>query len=75
MEIVSVVEIMAVGSRMPCFASGGTDTLRALKERFGVSQTEAHIHALVERMVDQSIASYRTSLYDNFQYYTNGILL
>ena len=36
--------------------------------------TEDQLHAHVDMMVEQSINSLTTKLYDGFQYLTNGIL-
>lgn len=45
-----------------------------MKGRFHMNLTEDQLHALVDTMVDQSINSLTTKLYDGFQYLTNGIL-
>ena len=45
-----------------------------MKNRFHLNLTEDQLHGLVDNMVEQSIHSITTKLYDNFQYFTNGIL-
>jgi phosphatidylinositol 4-kinase len=45
-----------------------------MKGRFHMNLTEDQLHALVDAMVEQSLNSLTTKLYDNFQYFTNGIL-
>jgi hypothetical protein len=45
-----------------------------MKSRFHINMTEDQLHTHVDSMVDQSINSLTTKLYDGFQYYTNGIL-
>lgn len=60
------------GSQLPCFH--GSSTIRNLKERFHMSLTEEQLQVLVEQMVDGSMRSITTKLYDGFQYLTNGIM-
>lgn len=60
------------GSHLPCFH--GSSTIRYLKERFHMSLTEEQLQVLVEQMVDGSMRSITTKLYDGFQYFTNGIM-
>jgi len=73
-KIVHMVEIMRVGSQLTCLKSGGFSTIQALKDRFHLSSTEEQLQSLVNDMVKQSLNSYTTTLYDKFQYLTNGIL-
>ena len=54
--------------------SGGTSTIRLLRQRFHENYTDSELHDLIDRMVEQSRDSLTTRLYDNFQYFTNGIL-
>ncbi|CAD6194054.1 unnamed protein product [Caenorhabditis auriculariae] len=72
-RVLSLVQIMSIGSKMPCFRSG-VDTVKALKQRFHLSYTDEQLQDLVNSMVESSRDSLTTRLYDNFQYYTNGIL-
>lgn len=60
------------GSHLPCFH--GSSTIRSLKERFHMSLTEEQLQVLVEQLVDGSVRSITTKLYDSFQYVTNGIM-
>lgn len=60
------------GSHLPCFH--GSSTIRGLKERFHMSLTEEQLQVLVEQLVDGSMRSITTKLYDSFQYVTNGIM-
>ncbi|XP_076157822.1 phosphatidylinositol 4-kinase beta-like [Alosa pseudoharengus] len=71
-KVVQIVEIMQQGSQLPCFH--GSSTVRQLKERFHMSLTEEQLQVLVDQMVDASMRSITTKLYDNFQYFTNGIM-
>lgn len=72
-RIMSLVDIMRAGSQLPCFTSNAS-TVQSLKSRFHHNMTEEQLHAHVDSMVDQSINSLTTKLYDGFQYFTNGIL-
>lgn len=47
--------------------------IRSLKERFHLNYTDQQLRTLVDLMVKKSRDSLTTRLYDNFQYYTNGI--
>ncbi|XP_054151075.1 phosphatidylinositol 4-kinase beta isoform X1 [Melozone crissalis] len=71
-KVVQIVEIMQQGSQLPCFH--GSSTIRHLKERFHMNLTEEQLQLLVEQMVDGSMRSITTKLYDGFQYLTNGIM-
>ncbi|CAH0552718.1 unnamed protein product [Brassicogethes aeneus] len=71
--IINLVEIMRSGSQLPCFKSGAA-TVQNLKNRFHMSMTEEQLQLEVNRMVEGSINSLSTKLYDGFQYFTNGIL-
>uniref|UniRef100_A0A8C8FRS7 Phosphatidylinositol 4-kinase beta n=1 Tax=Oncorhynchus tshawytscha TaxID=74940 RepID=A0A8C8FRS7_ONCTS len=71
-KVIQIVEIMQQGSQLPCFHGSGT--IRTLKERFHMSLTEEQLQVLVEQMVDGSMRSITTKLYDGFQYLTNGIM-
>ncbi|KAK1154804.1 phosphatidylinositol 4-kinase beta [Acipenser oxyrinchus oxyrinchus] len=59
-------------SHLPCFH--GSSTVRNLKERFHMNLPEEQLQVLVEQMVDGSMRSITTKLYDGFQYLTNGIM-
>ena len=42
--------------------------------RFNMGMTEEEVVQFVETMVAESHASWRTQIYDHFQYITNGIM-
>ncbi|KAL4646745.1 phosphatidylinositol 4-kinase beta isoform X1 [Arapaima gigas] len=71
-KVIQIVEIMQQGSQLPCFH--GSSTIRNLKERFHMNLTEEQLQVLVEQMVEGSMRSLTTKLYDGFQYLTNGIM-
>ncbi|NWJ01786.1 PI4KB kinase, partial [Crypturellus undulatus] len=66
------IRVPAPGSQLPCFH--GSSTIRNLKERFHMNMTEEQLQLLIEQMVDGSMRSITTKLYDGFQYLTNGIM-
>ncbi|KAL8558756.1 Phosphatidylinositol 4-kinase beta [Nucella lapillus] len=72
-KILSLVEIMQTGSQLPCF-SKGVSTVRGLKDRFHMGKTEEQLQLMVGCLVESSLNSLTTRLYDGFQYLTNGIL-
>lgn len=72
-KILSLVEIMRSGSQLPCFKSRAA-TVQTLKNRFHLNLTEQQLQLLVENLVESSVHSLSTKLYDGFQYITNGIL-
>ncbi|KAJ8322111.1 hypothetical protein KUTeg_000582 [Tegillarca granosa] len=58
---------------LPCF-SKGVSTVRSFKDRFHMNMTEEQLQLYVENLVESSLHSLTTKLYDGFQYITNGIL-
>ena len=64
---------MCAGSQLPCFGKG-VGTIKGLKDRFHMNLTEEQLQLLVDNLVESSINSLTTRLYDGFQYLTNGIL-
>ncbi|NXS77287.1 PI4KB kinase, partial [Erpornis zantholeuca] len=60
------------GSQLPCFH--GSSTIRQLKDRFHMNLTEEQLQLQVEQLVEGSMRSLTTKLYDGFQYLTNGIM-
>lgn len=71
-RVLQIVEIMQQGSQLACFH--GSSTLRTLKERFHMNLTEDQLQVLVQTLVEGSMRSLTTRLYDGFQYLTNGIM-
>ena len=72
-RLITLVEILQTNSQLPCFRNGAS-TIKGLRERFHMSLTEDQLQVLVDSMVESSIHSLTTKLYDGFQYLTNGIL-
>ncbi|KAE9552503.1 hypothetical protein FO519_004283 [Halicephalobus sp. NKZ332] len=71
-RLINIVEIMINGSQLPCFR-GGQNVIKQLRDRFHINCTEQQMQELIVGMVEMSRDSLTTRLYDNFQYYTNGI--
>ncbi|OLY79474.1 Phosphatidylinositol 4-kinase PIK1 [Smittium mucronatum] len=46
----------------------------ALVDRLSIGLSDIQVDELVEKLIMQSINNVNTTLYDNFQYYSNGIL-
>ncbi|XP_076307959.1 phosphatidylinositol 4-kinase beta-like isoform X1 [Tachypleus tridentatus] len=72
-KILVLVEIMQASAQLPCFKNGAS-AVKALKERFHIGFTEDQLQLFVDSMVESSMHSLTTRLYDGFQYLTNGIL-
>ncbi|KAJ8674281.1 hypothetical protein QAD02_005543 [Eretmocerus hayati] len=73
-KIVNLVEIMISGSQLPCFRNGGASTVQGLKNRFQLTLTEDQLRKHVDEMVEGSLHSWSTKLYDRYQYFANGTL-
>eukprot|EP01119_Soliformovum_irregulare_P023722 TRINITY_DN8347_c0_g1_i4.p1 TRINITY_DN8347_c0_g1~~TRINITY_DN8347_c0_g1_i4.p1 ORF type:complete len:618 (-),score=165.13 TRINITY_DN8347_c0_g1_i4:71-1924(-) len=74
-RILLLVEMMLPGHKMGCFAEKKEQTLNELKNRFQMNLSEVEAIAFVSELIGQNVASWRTESYDNYQYYTNGILV
>lgn len=72
--ILSVKLRFISGSQLPCFRSGGVATMQGLKNRFHLTLTEDQLRKHVDDLVEASIHSWSTKLYDRYQYFANGTL-
>uniref|UniRef100_A0A0K0FP36 Phosphatidylinositol 4-kinase beta n=1 Tax=Strongyloides venezuelensis TaxID=75913 RepID=A0A0K0FP36_STRVS len=72
-RIISLMNIMTNDCQIPCFRYGPS-LVKGMLERFHIPLTDDELHELIFNMVEYSRGSLTTRLYDNFQYYTNGIL-
>ena len=71
----NIVEAMGVGVPMPCFNGRNyKDVVASFKERFLTNCSDQEVINVVENLVDRSVNNWRTSYYDSFQKYTNGII-
>ncbi len=72
-KLLPIIEIMQLGSQLPCFQKGGPGIVRSLKDRFHLNLTEEQLQMQIDNMITNSMNSLTTRMYDNFQYYTNDI--
>ncbi|RPD80177.1 kinase-like protein [Lentinus tigrinus ALCF2SS1-7] len=73
-RIVTLVELMQKDSSLPCFAAFGEQTAQQLRDRFQQGLTQSAVEELVQRLIDTSLGSNWTRLYDSYQYYSQSIL-
>lgn len=72
-RLICLLEVLLQNSSLPCFYAGEAALLN-FKERLHLSLTDQQIGVLVDRLMTTSALNVFTRLYDNYQYYTNGIL-
>ena len=72
--LVPIVDIMQPAANLPCFTRGHSTAVKQFKERFHMNLPEEQLQMAIDNMVESSMNSLTTKLYDNFQYYSNGIL-
>ncbi|PPR08069.1 hypothetical protein CVT24_010530 [Panaeolus cyanescens] len=73
-RIITLVELMQKDSMFPCFAVSGDQTANQLRDRFQPTLTHALVGDYVNRLIDSSLGSHWTRLYDSYQYYSQSIL-
>jgi len=73
-RIVTMVELMQKDSTLPCFAASGDQTAAQLRERFQQALTHSLVVEHVDRLIDTSLGSTWSRLYDSYQYYSQSIL-
>lgn len=63
-----------LGSKMPCFAKGEINQIiSSFVERFNSNKNEMEYIKIVDELIYNSLNSWRTVQYDNFQRLTNDI--
>jgi phosphatidylinositol 4-kinase len=72
-RLITLVELMGRESKMPCYGGGLLNVVSALRARFVLEKSKEEAREWVEDLVNKSIGSYYTRLYDTFQYRTQGI--
>jgi phosphatidylinositol 4-kinase len=72
-RIVTLVELMGRESKMACYVGGLPSVVSGLRARFVLEKSETEAREWVEDLVNKSLGSYYTRLYDTFQYRTQGI--
>ncbi|KAG1756746.1 kinase-like protein [Suillus paluster] len=73
-RIITLVELMQKDSKLPCFAAFGEQTAAQLRDRFQPALTHSLVGEYVDRLIDTSLGSNWTRLYDSYQYYSQSIL-
>jgi phosphatidylinositol 4-kinase len=71
-EILPLLAIILPESKLPCLV-GGQEAVKAFEDRFALTMTEEAIVVHVNGLIDSSLSSIRTQLYDQFQFLSNGI--
>ena len=72
-RIIMMVELMQKDSKLPCFALGEL-TATYLRDRFQLALSQSQCDEFVDRLILNSLNSTFTRLYDQYQYYSEGIL-
>ncbi|KZP11963.1 hypothetical protein FIBSPDRAFT_799570 [Athelia psychrophila] len=73
-RLITLVELMQKDSALPCFAAFGDQTANQLRDRFQPALTHSLIGDYVNSLIDSSLGSNWTRLYDSYQYYSQSIL-
>lgn len=63
--LVALVELMQKDSGLPCFVAFGEQTASMLRDRFQQGLTQAAVEEHVQRLIDASLGSNWTRLYDS----------
>lgn len=61
----ALVELMQKDSSLPCFAAFGEQTANQLRDRFQPALTHSLVGDYVDRLIDSSLGSHWTRLYDS----------
>jgi hypothetical protein len=72
-RIIMMVELMQKDSKLPCFALGEL-TANYLRDRFQLALSQTQLDEFVDKLIVSSMNSTFTRLYDQYQYYSEGIL-
>ncbi|KDQ60807.1 hypothetical protein JAAARDRAFT_31790 [Jaapia argillacea MUCL 33604] len=73
-RIITLVELMQKDSSFPCFVALGDQTAIQLRERFQPTLTHSLVDDHIDRLIETSLGSNWTRLYDSYQYYSQSIL-
>jgi len=72
-RIITLVELMQKDSAFPCFVALGEQTANQLRDRFQQGLTQVAVEEHVQKLIDTSLGSNWTRLYDSYQYYSQSI--
>ncbi|KAF8798036.1 kinase-like protein [Phlegmacium glaucopus] len=73
-RIITLVELMQKDSTLPCFVVSGEQSANQLRDRFQPTLTHAFIGDYINGLINSSLGSHWTRLYDSYQYYSQSIL-
>ncbi|KAJ7155948.1 kinase-like protein, partial [Mycena crocata] len=73
-RLITLIELMQRDSTLPCFAAFGDQTANQLRDRLQPAMTHSLVGEYVDRLIDSSLGSNWTRLYDSYQYYSQSIL-
>ncbi|WAR59272.1 hypothetical protein PtB15_10B614 [Puccinia triticina] len=75
-RIITIVELMQVESKLPCFGGNGDLVIKNLRDRFqlGLTSDDKLDEFIENKLVLASLNSVFTRLYDSFQYFSQGVL-
>ncbi|KAF7322989.1 Phosphatidylinositol 4-kinase [Mycena chlorophos] len=73
-RLITLVELMQKDSTLPCFAAFGEQTANHLRDRLQPAMTHSLVGDYLDRLIDTSLGSSWTRLYDSYQYYSQSIL-
>ncbi|DBA02906.1 TPA: hypothetical protein N0F65_005933 [Lagenidium giganteum] len=71
--IYTLVEVMSLHSKLPCFATNAAAALSGLRERLFLNMPEDKVEPTIIQMIERSYDHFGTNKYDQFQVYSNGI--
>uniref|UniRef100_K3WPJ9 1-phosphatidylinositol 4-kinase n=1 Tax=Globisporangium ultimum (strain ATCC 200006 / CBS 805.95 / DAOM BR144) TaxID=431595 RepID=K3WPJ9_GLOUD len=71
--IYTLVEVMSLHSKLPCFTGNPAAHLAGLRERLFLNVPEEKVEPLILSMIERSYDHFGTNKYDQFQVYSNGI--
>ena len=74
-EIISTIIKIMSHSNLPCFVGRNiNDVIDNLREKFLFTKTKEQVEKYVDEMIYNNYENFWTKKYDQFQYWTNGIL-
>ncbi|KAH8925233.1 phosphatidylinositol 4-kinase, partial [Atractiella rhizophila] len=71
-RLITIVELMQKDSQLPCFQAG-EQTANLLRDRFQLHLPQAQLEEFLERLIHSSVGSVYSKLYDDFQFYSQGV--
>jgi phosphatidylinositol kinase/protein kinase (PI-3 family) len=74
LALIDKLLLIILGTQLPCFKNGCLATVQNLRKRFHMNHTEQELERKVDQLIQDSLNSLSTKLYDGYQYLTNGIL-